>query len=137
MKLKIYTDGGSRNNPGPGGIGILVCDAEDNEILRHKDYIGEATNNIAEYCALIAGLEIAFEIKADEVVCHLDSELVVKQMKGEYQVKHPQMKKLNFEVQNQLRKFNSVSFIHLRREHPKMKIADALVNEALDAELCS
>lgn len=135
MKINMYTDGGARNNPGPGGIGVLICDSSGEELLRHKDFIGHATNNVAEYCALIAGLEIAKEMKASDVSCHLDSELVVKQMTGVYKVKNPEMKKLFAEVQSSMRNFEKVSFTHLRRSHEKMVIADALVNQALDAQL--
>jgi ribonuclease HI len=132
MKFHLYTDGGARGNPGPGGIGVLLCDAEDQEIMRHKDRIGPATNNIAEYCALIAGLELARAHHATEVQCSLDSELVVKQMRGEYKVKNENMKKLFFEVKAGERYFKRVTYMHLPRTHAKMRIADRLVNQALD-----
>lgn len=132
MRLHLYTDGGARGNPGPGGIGVLVCDDNDQEIIRHKDRIGQATNNIAEYCALLAGLEIARAQQATELHCFLDSELVVKQMRGEYKVKNDNMKKLFREVQSSSEHFRDVRYTHVPRTHEKMRIADSLVNEALD-----
>jgi ribonuclease HI len=132
MSIHVYTDGGARGNPGPGGIGVLVCNARDEEIVRHKDYIGHATNNIAEYCAIIAGLEIAKTYTTKDVACFLDSELVVKQLNGEYKVKNDQMKKLNAEVRKLILDFEKISFTHVPRSHAKMQVADFLVNEALD-----
>ncbi|MBU1864095.1 MAG: ribonuclease HI family protein [Candidatus Omnitrophica bacterium] len=132
MKIKIYTDGGARNNPGPGAIGVLLCDENDREVIRHKDYIGEATNNIAEYCALIAGLALAVEYKPSDLSCFLDSELVVNQLNGIYKVKNERMKVLYQEVKKQSRLFSHISYSYIPRNHPKMKIADRLVNEALD-----
>lgn len=133
----MYTDGGARGNPGPAAIGILICDTEGNEIVTHKDTIGTATNNIAEYCALIAGLEIAYNMNATEITCTLDSELVVKQMNGEYKIKNENMKKLYSEVEKRVRSFKKVSYTHAPRTHEKMRIADKLVNEALDEEASS
>ncbi len=130
--MKMYTDGGARGNPGPAAIGVLLCEDNEQELLRHCDTIGEATNNIAEYCALIAGLEIAISRKVEKLDCFLDSELVVKQMNGVYRVKQPHIKQLFLEVQKNASKIKEVSYTHLRREHPQMRVADSLVNKALD-----
>ncbi len=128
-KLIINTDGGSRGNPGPAGIGVVFSGESDKVIAKYKEYIGEATNNIAEYKALILALEKAKDFEADEIECRLDSELVVKQLKGEYKVKDEKMKKLYSKVQK-LIFFKPVKFVHIRRE--KNKLADMLVNEVLD-----
>lgn len=128
-KLIINTDGGSRGNPGPAGIGAVFADESGEVIAKYKEYIGEATNNIAEYKALILALEKSKDFEVDEIECRLDSELVVKQLNGEYKVKDEKMKKLFTRVQK-LIFFKPVKFVHVRRE--KNKLADALVNEALD-----
>ncbi len=131
--VNVYTDGGARGNPGPAGIGILVTDIEGNEILRHNDYIGESTNNVAEYCALIAGLEIASSLDIKEVNCYLDSELVVRQLNGIYRVKNKDLKKLYSEVKRKEKEYRKVSYTHLPREEEHIRIADLLVNKALDS----
>ncbi len=135
MKLKIYTDGGARGNPGLAAIGVLICDAENEIIAEHGETIGEATNNVAEYRALIEGLRRAEGFKPDELECFLDSELVVKQLRGEYKLKNYALQKLFDEAQKELKKFKAVSFHHLRREAGHMPRADQLVNWALDEEL--
>lgn len=132
MKLKTYTDGGSRGNPGPSAIGILICDEAGEILAEHSETLGEATNNIAEYRALIEGMARAKELGATELDCFLDSELVVKQLKGEYKLKNYNMQKLFDEAQKIIAGFKAVSFAHLRREEDKMRRADQLVNFALD-----
>ena len=134
MNLCLYTDGGARNNPGPGAIGVLMCNEQGKECARHKAFIGEATNNIAEYCALIAGLELASPYKPAELHCFLDSELVVNQLNGIYRVKNDRMKVLYQEVKSQEAHFTALSYSYLPRTHEKMKIVDRLVNQALDEE---
>ncbi len=134
MNLQLYTDGGARNNPGPGAIGVLICNAEGEELTRHNAFIGEATNNIAEYCALIAGLELASQYKPDKLQCFLDSELVVNQMNGKYKVKNERIKVLYNEVKSQETGFMNISYTHVPRNHEKMKIVDKLVNQSLDEE---
>lgn len=127
--LVINTDGGSRNNPGPAGIGFVIYDDAGNIVETYKEHIGKATNNVAEYQALIRALKHAKAYDPEEIVCRLDSELVVKQIRGEYKAKDPGMR----ELLNQVREmsfFKPVSFIHIRRE--QNKLADKLVNEALD-----
>jgi ribonuclease HI len=128
-RLIINTDGGARNNPGPAGIGIVFCDESGNVIKTFKKYIGNATNNVAEYEALILALKKAKDFEADEIECRLDSELIVKQLNGEYKVKEPTLKTLNSKI-HELIFFKPIEFVHVRRE--KNKLADKLVNEAID-----
>jgi ribonuclease HI len=128
-KLIVYTDGGSRNNPGPAGIGIVIYNKDREVLAKHKEYIGVATNNQAEYSALIKALEITKDMEADAVDCYLDSELVVKQLKGEYRVKNAGVKELYDKVISLIGGRN-ISFCHVPRA--ENKLADKLVNEALD-----
>lgn len=128
-KIIINTDGGARNNPGPAGIGIVISDETGKVLETHKEYIGEATNNVAEYRALITGLKRAKKFEPEEVEVRLDSELVKRQATGEYKTKDKTMKELLAQVR-ELTFFKHVSFTHVRRE--KNKLADKLVNEALD-----
>lgn len=129
-KLNIFTDGGARGNPGPAAIGVVIFDETGKELKRLGQVIGDTTNNQAEYKALIAGLGQALEFGATEVVCHLDSELVVKQMQGKYKVREPGLQDLVPQVFRVLGKFKNVQFVHVQRE--KNELADLLVNEALD-----
>lgn len=128
-RIIINTDGGARGNPGPAGIGVVFSDESGKVIAKFSEYIGEATNNIAEYKALILGLTKAKDFDLGEIECRLDSELVVKQLNGQYKVKDTKMKGLFEEVQK-LIFFKPVKFVHVRRE--QNKLADSLVNEALD-----
>jgi ribonuclease HI len=129
----MFTDGGARNNPGPAGIGIYI------ETLQKKygEYIGEATNNVAEYAALIYGLKKIRQLvgkdktRQYEIECRLDSELVVKQLNHEYKLKEEYIQKNFIEIWNLSLDFKNVIFKHILRE--ENKIADALVNQALDA----
>ncbi|MBI4252873.1 ribonuclease HI family protein [Candidatus Uhrbacteria bacterium] len=130
--ITTYTDGGARGNPGPAALGAVVIDA-DGKKHKIKKYIGSATNNVAEYQALIAALERAHHLGARHVTCYLDSELIVKQMNREYRVKDPTLGQLFLKVWNIASRFSSISFHHIRRE--KNKEADTLVNEALDEAL--
>lgn len=128
-KAIIHTDGGARGNPGPAGIGAVIKIGDQQ--WEFKKYIGEATNNQAEYQALILGLEKAKEHGATEADCLLDSELVVKQMKREYKVKDKDLAVLFIKVWNLMSGFKKVTFKHIYREDNKL--ADQLVNEAIDA----
>ena len=132
MKLKTYTDGGARGNPGPAAIGIVICDDRNEILLEHAEVIGEATNNIAEYRALIEGLKRAKEAGADEVDCFMDSQLVAKQLSGEYKLKNYNMQKLFDEVRKAERQLKKVSYTHIRRDEELIYRADQLVNFALD-----
>ena len=130
MKLIVNVDGGARGNPGPAAIGIVIRDEEGNVLADVGETIGQATNNVAEYRALIRGIELARELGGDDLKIHGDSELVVKQMLGQYKVKHPDMKPLHARAKEALSDV-TWSISHVRRE--QNADADALVNQALDA----
>jgi len=131
VKARLSTDGGARGNPGPAAYGY-VLEAEDGTVLDARgERIGVATNNVAEYRALIAGLEKAVELGIDELEVVSDSELLVKQMQGEYRVKNETLRGLNDEANSLERKLGRVRYTAVRREHNEL--ADRLVNEALDA----
>jgi probable phosphoglycerate mutase len=131
VTARLSTDGGARGNPGPAAFGY-VLEADDGTVLAaHGERIGVATNNVAEYRALIAGLEKALELGLDELEVVSDSELLVKQMTGEYRVKNEALKELSLEAGRLARRIGDVSYTAVRREHNEL--ADRLVNEALDA----
>lgn len=132
-KLTIYSDGGARGNPGPGGIGAVIYDEEGNKLAEVSEYLGECTNNQAEYRAILAAIQKAKEFKTKELDCYLDSELVVKQLKGEYKVKNAELAPLFVKVYNETLDFQKVNFHHVRRE--KNKEADKLANQAMDRGL--
>ena len=130
MKVKLFTDGGARGNPGPAAYGF-VLEAEDGSVLAAEGArIGIATNNVAEYRALIAGLERAVELAVPDVEVVSDSELLVKQMRGEYKVKNEALRELSVEAARLARTIGKVRYTAVRREHNEL--ADRLVNEALD-----
>jgi ribonuclease HI len=129
-KLIVYSDGGARGNPGPAAIGVVVYDAGSRELKRRAEVIDFTTNNQAEYKALIAGLTEAAVLGADEVMCNLDSELLVRQMQGSYKVREEKLKPLAAEALRLTAKFKKVQFVHVPRG--KNKLADQLVNQALD-----
>ena len=132
-KLIIYTDGGSRGNPGPSGIGAVLLDENRGVVKELSKYIGQATNNQAEYQALIMALDEAKKIGVKEVDVFMDSELIVKQMNREYKVKNKDLAPLFIKVYNLTLNFSKANFTHVRREHNKR--ADELVNLALDKAL--
>lgn len=132
--IVIYCDGGSRGNPGPAAIGAVVLDGSVNpprQLATVSERIGVATNNVAEYRALIAGLEAARTYGARTVRVRADSELVVRQLEGRYKVRHAALKPLFDRACALLREYGEVDLEHVRREHNVD--ADALVNAALDA----
>jgi ribonuclease HI len=131
-KVSVYSDGGSRGNPGPGAIGILLFDESGKEILLHSEKIGTATNNIAEYSALIKGLELAHKLSAREVHCFSDSELAIRQASGKYKVKNKKLLELYLKLKEKEKLFKKVTYRHVPRENPHITKADALVNKALD-----
>ncbi len=131
-KLTTYTDGGARGNPGPAGIGVVIKSGEKT-VDSFGRYIDETTNNQAEYKALIAALERAFELGAEEVECKLDSELVVKQMRREYKVRDADLQPLFLRAWNLSVGFKKASFVHIRRA--LNAAADAEVNAAIDRHL--
>lgn len=130
--VRIYTDGGARGNPGPAAIGIVVSDRDDKVIKEFGEYIGRATNNQAEYRALVRGLEIAANYTDSEVVCISDSELVVRQMTGEYRIKNEEMRSLAEIVKEKSRSFRKVRYLNQPRMTGHLARADGLVNETLD-----
>jgi len=130
LKVRLYTDGGARGNPGPAAYGY-VLEGEDGTVLAaHGERIGVATNNVAEYRGLIGGLEKAIELELEELEVISDSELLVKQMTGEYRVKNEALRELSLEASRLARQVGNVSYRAVRREHNEL--ADRLVNEALD-----
>jgi ribonuclease HI len=132
----IYTnsDGGARGNPGPGAIGVIV--RNEREILtKYSKFIGRnVTNNIAEYEALIKALELASE-HTKEVTCYLDSELVVKQLLGEYRVKNPRLLELFLKIQKLQENFDKIAYKHVSRWDNYQQIADEILNDELDKEV--
>jgi probable phosphoglycerate mutase len=131
VRARLSTDGGARGNPGPAAYGF-VLESDDGTVLAAEGAaIGVATNNVAEYRALVAGLERALALGVDEVEVVSDSELLVKQMRGEYKVKNEALRELSLEASRLGRRLRSVSYKAVRREHNEL--ADRLVNEALDA----
>lgn len=129
--LHLFTDGGSRGNPGESAIGCVLEDpARGITLKEYAERLGIETNNVAEYKALIKGLEIAEGYQPNRLICHLDSELIVKQVNGEYRVKMPTLQPLFEEIQRRARDFPDIVFKHIPRSDNHR--ADALVNKALD-----
>ena len=129
----IYTnsDGGSRGNPGPGAIGVLV--RKDESILAmYSEKIGKVTNNVAEYVGLIRALQLASTYTKDEVTCVVDSELIVKQLLGKYRVKNENLLKLFLKVQKLQENFNKISYVHVKRNNEFQKMVDFLLNVEFD-----
>jgi ribonuclease HI len=131
VKARLFTDGGARGNPGPAAYGF-VLETEDGTVLAAEgEAIGVATNNVAEYSVLVAGLKKALELHVPDVEVVSDSELLVKQMRGEYRVKNEALRALFVEASALARDLASVEYRHVKRAHNEL--ADRLVNEALDA----
>jgi ribonuclease HI len=136
MKVTAYTDGASRGNPGNAGIGVIFMDEKGDVIKEISEYIGQATNNIAEYTALLTALEEAVEMNIKLIEIISDSELMVKQMNGEYQVKNEGIKPLYKRACELLEEFEKYSIRHVRREENKRadKLANLGIDEALDEQ---
>src|SRR5262245_32314865 len=131
VKARLWTDGGARGNPGPAAY-AYVLETDDGTVLDARgEAIGRATNNVAEYSALVAGLRRAAELGVTELDVRSDSELMVKQMRGEYRVKKKELQDLFLDASRAAREIGGVTYTHVRREHNEL--ADRLVNEALDA----
>jgi len=131
VRARLFTDGGARGNPGPAAF-AYVLEADDGTILAaHGETIGIATNNVAEYSGLVAGLEKALELSVPALEVVSDSELMVKQMRGEYRVKNEALQELFLRASRLARRLGRVEYTHVRRAHNEL--ADRLVNEALDA----
>ena len=135
MKLLLHTDGGARGNPGPAAIGWVLFTEEERIIDHGSEYLGETTNNVAEYEGLIRGLAAAKRHDCDDLEVYMDSELVVKQVRGEYQVKAAHLKELRDRAASMLASFETHSISHVARDHIRQARADQLVNEALDDQL--
>jgi ribonuclease HI len=134
VKAKLFTDGGARGNPGPAAYGYVLETDDGTVLAAHGEKIGVATNNVAEYRALIAGLSKAVELAVPELEVEVvsDSELLVKQMTGVYRVKNEALRELSLEAAQLARRIGRVTYTAVRREHNEL--ADRLVNEALDSE---
>lgn len=129
---KIFSDGGSRGNPGPGASGVVIY--KNNDIVKRTGkFYNHCTNNFAEYMGVVIGLNAAKELGVRELDFYMDSQLVVRQMTGEYRVKNLDLRKIYLEIQELLSEFARVSFHHVMRE--KNKEADRVVNEIIDANL--
>jgi ribonuclease HI len=129
MKVQIYSDGASRNNPGQAGLGVVIKKGKE-VVAEIAEYLGKTTNNIAEYMAFIRGLEEALALGAKEVHCYADSELLVKQINGEYRVKHEGLVPLYHHAVALSKKFKDFELEYIPRE--QNKAADALSNKAID-----
>jgi lactoylglutathione lyase len=132
QQLQLFSDGGARGNPGPAAIAFVAQNERGQTIKTETRFIGVRTNSQAEYEALLLGLNYAVEQKAREVTCHLDSELVGKQLNGQYSVKNADLQLLNQKVKVLITAFNKISFVNVPREHPQIQWADSLVNKTLD-----
>ena len=130
MKLTIFTDGGARGNPGPAATGIVIKNEAEEIIANYGEYLGEQTNNYAEYAAAISGLKKARELGGAEVELMVDSKLVCEQLNGNWKVKEPTLQKLFVQAYNVMQQFKKATIKHIRREYNKE--ADAEVNKVLD-----
>ena len=130
MKARLHTDGGARGNPGPAGIGVVLTHADGVVIDEIARGIGETTNNVAEYQALIAGLELALEHHVSDIEVHVDSELVVHQVRGAWKIKSDRLRALAVKARALMGRFQSSSIKHVRRE--RNADADKLANQGMD-----
>lgn len=129
--FRIEFDGGSRGNPGPAGFGVVIRAADGTDVLQYGKFISNATNNVAEYTGLITGLKLVIEkFNARRAAVFGDSELVIKQMRGEYRVKNAGLKPLYEQARALAEKLEQVTFEHIYRE--ENKLADKLYNKAID-----
>ena len=132
MKLKTYSDGASRGNPGHAAIAYMILDENDKVLRKHSEYIGVKTNNQAEYEALISTLKAALELKSTELSHHMDSELIVKQLNGEYKVRDNELKELWRRTQELKKKLREVTFTHSPRTDRHIQEVDKLANQTLN-----
>ena len=132
QRLLIYSDGGARGNPGPAAIAFIALNERNETVKADCCFIGVRTNNQAEYEALLFALNFATDQKTEELVCHLDSELVARQINGEYAVKNDQLWQLWRKVQKLKTCFKKISFVNVPRSNLQIARADALVNKTLD-----
>lgn len=131
MKARLHADGGARGNPGPAGIGVVIFGEDDEVIGEIAQGIGHATNNVAEYTALIEGLKMSQELGVTDIAVFLDSELVVRQLSGEWKIKNDRLRQLAVTARRMLNSFDSATIEHVRREFNAD--ADRLANQGMDA----
>lgn len=131
-RLSVYSDGASRGNPGPSAIAFMILSEDGETLQKHSEYVGVKTNNQAEYEALISALQHASKLTDQKLVCYMDSELVIKHLNGEYQVKSPNLKTLWLKVQELKHRFLKVSFQHVPRTNNCIREVDQFANETLD-----
>lgn len=129
-ELVLYTDGASRGNPGPAGAGALIIDLEGSTVAEKAVYLGEATNNQAEYQALLVGLKAAVKLAPSRLTIRMDSELIVKQLNGEYRVRNRDLQPLYSRARELIQRFGEVRIVHVPREENAH--ADRLANQAID-----
>jgi ribonuclease HI len=132
MILHTYSDGGARGNPGPAAIGVVLCSAAGKVLRETAECVGDMTNNKAEYHAMLKALELAKAMKAKTLLCHGDSELIIFQLQGVYRIKDAGLKTLAEKVQSAASGFASVEWKQVPREHPMIRRADRLLNQALN-----
>jgi ribonuclease HI len=130
--VHVYTDGASRGNPGPAGIGVVVCDKDDRILRRHREFLGEATNNEAEYRAILRGLKLAAAFTEGEVELTCDSQLAVRQLAGTYRIRERRLSELVDAIREAGGGFARVTYRHAPRMTGRLALADRLANEALD-----
>ena len=133
-RVMLATDGGCRRNPGPGAIAAALFDESGAEIDCDGVIIGKTTNNRAEYHALLLGLELCERYTRGRVSCYSDSELLVRQLNGEYKVRAKALRPLFAEVQERAKLFEQVTYIHVRRDDPRIQRVDGIANNLLDAQ---
>ena len=131
--ISIYTDGGARGNPGPAAIALVIVDKKGRLLKTHSEYIGRATNNVAEYRAVLRALKMAPQYKTRSIRCVMDSKLVANQLAGNYKVKKRHLKELHGLVKEAEQGFDIVKYEHVRRDDKRIMIADRLLNEMLDS----
>lgn len=131
MKARLHADGGARGNPGPAGIGVVIFGEDDEVIGEIARGIGHATNNVAEYTALVEGLKMSQDLGVTDIAIFLDSELVVKQLNGEWKIKNDRLRQLAVTARRMMNAFDSATIEHVRREFNAD--ADRLANQGMDA----
>ena len=131
-RVLLYTDGASRGNPGPAALGVVLCDGFENVLTTHRESIGRATNNEAEYRALIRGLDLAAQHTRAKVEVYMDSQLVVNQLRGAYRIKESRLARLAAKVKEKAGRFQEVTYESVPRSHRKIQEADSQANLALD-----
>ncbi|UCD03437.1 MAG: ribonuclease HI family protein [Candidatus Aenigmatarchaeota archaeon] len=130
--MKIFTDGGSRGNPGPAAFALLIYDSRGKLLESHSEFIGPATNNVAEYRGVLKALKLARKHGKGEVVCTMDSELAVMQLSGKYKIKKVHLKELHALVREEERHFKKVTYTHVKREDKHISCVDSMLNDILD-----